>query len=491
MGAWPWTSRLICFLTTASWRPLAPHPLWQQNGGTDLALRSELDLDVDTDGPRFTGDAQVGLIPSEDAPRLGMDLEFGLAREADPGLAADLDIHMDKTPLLRGSVLWPGRADLQKQAWIPDPDRGLEVTVPDQELDLSLLGPYLPADFSVTGAVSLGLALRQAGGSAGLADLVGTSEVEGHLGLQDLKVELPHRSRVAVQADLAIAGKLEDPRLEGEIIIPSGFFRLPEIPPSLLPKQGDSYLWTAMAEADSLKAAFRPGRTGADSTAATLPLIPDLDLRVRVPGRLVLSGLGLNAELEGDVRVQRGQDRKGQPAPVLTGEMGLVDGSFKFMNHVFRPERTAVRFHGEAPPNPMLDLLMAADVSGYRIILEVIGLREQAPDRSAQPAHPGRDGHRGGPALRAAHQRPGQRSAGPGGGREGSRRPTQAEPGCHGRGLWRDRGAEPGDQHLEGGHGGSGDGLQRGQHPDGGQVPDAAHPPEVQQEPGGRAGPTS
>ncbi|PID81034.1 hypothetical protein CSB20_04435 [bacterium DOLZORAL124_64_63] len=389
---------------------VVPNPLWEQYGGTDLVLRSSVDLGAGPTGPRFSGDAHAGLMPTEDIPPLSADLDFRLAQgpvsdssgdsdsETDPGLGADLAIRMADRTLLRGSCLWPGEADMEHQTWVPDPRRGLQVTVPDQQLDLSWLNPYLPKDFAVTGTMGLGFVLRQDGGSAGLMDLVRTSRVQGHLNVQDGKLELPHRSRVALQAGATLAGPLQDPRLEGEVIVPNGFLRLPEMPPTLLPKQGSSYLWTAMARQDSLPraasagAVSRPGKSGTtpagpDSTAAIVSLIPDLDLRVRVPGSLMLSGLGLNAELGGDVLVSRGKDRKGRPAPVLTGEMELVDGSLKFMNHVFRPEETRVRFQGAAPPNPMLDLLMAADVSGYRIILEVRGFANQPEiDLRSEPA---------------------------------------------------------------------------------------------------------
>lgn len=357
---------------------VAPSPLWQQNGGTDLLLRSEVDLEVDDQGPRFTGDARVGLVPGEDAPRMSADLDFQLAQEPDPGLGAELTVHMDDKILLRGSGLWPGRADLEAQAWVPAVDQGIQLTLPDQELELSLLNPYLPEEYVVDGILDIGFEVKQEGGTRGLIDLVSNSKVQGHLDLREVNAELPHSSRVALRAQTTIQGPLEDPQVEGEIRITSGFFNMPDIPPTLLPKQGDSYLWTAMAEADSLAretsgAANIPGRAPADTTAAVLPQFPDLDLRVRIPGSVILNGLGLNAELEGDIRVRRGQDRKGRPTPVLTGEMNLVNGTFKFMNHVFRPERTRVRFHGEAPPNPMLDILLAGDVSGYRIILEVTG----------------------------------------------------------------------------------------------------------------------
>jgi len=74
--------------------------------------------------------------------------------------------------------------------------------------------------------------------------------VDGRLAVKNLDVHLPNRSRIALRVDTTLMGTVSEPEIKGEVEILSGYFRIPEISRSLLPVEGESLLWQAMASAE-------------------------------------------------------------------------------------------------------------------------------------------------------------------------------------------------------------------------------------------------
>jgi len=106
---------------------------------------------------------------------------------------------------------------------------------------------------------------------------------------------------------------------------------------------------------------------GPDDNAA--PATPwRLDLRARAPGGLVVTGLGLTSEWSADLRIT------GEPTnPVINGRADLVRGDYEFAGREFQLDRGALRFNGEMPADPALDIVANADTQGLNATIRVAG----------------------------------------------------------------------------------------------------------------------
>ncbi len=366
-------------LTEAMLQVFAPNPFWSRDGGLDLGITGEVDLDIGRTGAGFSGGVDLRLMPHRQDPQLAAALRFGLAAGDSGGLGADFSVSAADTVLVAGSLLWPGRVDLARGQWVPDPQRLLEVSVPEQELVTQVMRRLVPQGLAVRGAIRVGA-------NAGLAVAGGPPSPDapppfltGVVAAERLQIETPNGSRVEVVLDCRLAGTPADPRLEGTVRVPSGFVRIPELPRNLLPQEGEARLWTAAAS-DSLALfagpapAWGPDEAGRSGT----PFFPDLALAVELPGNLRIHGYGLDVEVSGEIDVSRGRDPKGRPGPALVGQARSVEGSLRFMNRMFRIERAEALFTGEVPANPTLDMLLQTEISGTTIRLAVTG-RASAP----------------------------------------------------------------------------------------------------------------
>ena len=93
-----------------------------------------------------------------------------------------------------------------------------------------------------------------------------------------------------------------------------------------------------------------------------------LDLRARAAGGLIVSGLGLDSEWAADLQIG------GEPQnPAITGRANLVRGDYEFAGREFQLERGIIRFTGEVPANPALDIQANADTQGLSAAIRVTG----------------------------------------------------------------------------------------------------------------------
>ena len=132
-------------------------------------------------------------------------------------------------------------------------------------------------------------------------------------------------------------------------------------------------------------ARYRLGRAAAASAVPRLRIreinLPDggeadeaprapwrLALRARADNGLLVTGLGLNSEWGADLQIG------GEPQnPAITGRATLVRGDYEFAGREFQLERGIIRFTGDVPANPALDIEANADTQGLTAAIRVSG----------------------------------------------------------------------------------------------------------------------
>jgi translocation and assembly module TamB len=94
-----------------------------------------------------------------------------------------------------------------------------------------------------------------------------------------------------------------------------------------------------------------------------------LDIHARSAGGLIVSGLGLRSEWSTDVQIA------GTPEnPAITGRAVMVRGDYEFSGRQFDLTRGVIRFGGEVPANPALDIEANANVQGLNASIRVTGV---------------------------------------------------------------------------------------------------------------------
>jgi len=83
---------------------------------------------------------------------------------------------------------------------------------------------------------------------------------------------------------------------------------------------------------------------------------------------LQVTGLGINSRWTTNLQIGGAAD-----APRFTGRAELVQGNYDFAGRIFRLDRGVIRFQGESPPNPQLDIHAEAAVQGLDATVTVVG----------------------------------------------------------------------------------------------------------------------
>jgi translocation and assembly module TamB len=109
-----------------------------------------------------------------------------------------------------------------------------------------------------------------------------------------------------------------------------------------------------------------------------------LAIKARAPNRLSVTGLGIESEWRADVEIG------GTPfAPVIKGRADLIRGGYEFAGRRFDLIRGAIRFLGESPPDPILDIVAAGDTQGVNATIRVTGTGQRPEIKFAStPALP-------------------------------------------------------------------------------------------------------
>ena len=105
-----------------------------------------------------------------------------------------------------------------------------------------------------------------------------------------------------------------------------------------------------------------------------------------------MTGLGINSEWSADLKIAGTVTE-----PRINGRADLIRGSYDFAGRRFDLERGSIRFLGESPVNPVLDITAEGGVQGLNAVIRVTGRGQRpeislhqhagaAPGRIAQPA---------------------------------------------------------------------------------------------------------
>jgi translocation and assembly module TamB len=100
----------------------------------------------------------------------------------------------------------------------------------------------------------------------------------------------------------------------------------------------------------------------------------NLDLKASARNQLMVTGLGLDSEWRADLLIKGTADN-----PAINGRADLIRGGYEFAGRRFDLERGAIRFLGQQPPDPVLDIAARADVQGLNATITVTGTG-QKPD---------------------------------------------------------------------------------------------------------------
>ena len=102
----------------------------------------------------------------------------------------------------------------------------------------------------------------------------------------------------------------------------------------------------------------------------TLPPTPwRLDITAKAADSLFVTGLGLGSEWSADLAIGGAPDN-----PAITGRADLIRGDYEFAGREFELERGIIRFAGEVPANPALDIEANADSTGLNASIRVTGV---------------------------------------------------------------------------------------------------------------------
>ena len=85
-------------------------------------------------------------------------------------------------------------------------------------------------------------------------------------------------------------------------------------------------------------------------------------------GNVRVTGLGIDSRWTTNLQVGGFADE-----PRFTGRADLVQGNYDFAGRIFRLDRGVIRFHGESPVNPLLDIHAEAAVQGLNATVNVQG----------------------------------------------------------------------------------------------------------------------
>jgi translocation and assembly module TamB len=109
-------------------------------------------------------------------------------------------------------------------------------------------------------------------------------------------------------------------------------------------------------------------RPADDEEERAAPMPWRLALKADARNRLAVTGLGLNSEWRATLTLGGTVDN-----PAITGRADLVRGGYEFAGRRFDLERGSIRFLGQTPPDPVLDIGATASIQGLNAKILVTG----------------------------------------------------------------------------------------------------------------------
>ena len=171
--------------------------------------------------------------------------------------------------------------------------------------------------------------------------------------------------RAWVSPDLTLSGLLSSPKLTGSLTIVESRINLDR-----LSDQGPAEIQVVSAEADKNgDLDFKGGET--EYPAFMKPLAADV--MVKIPNRAWLKGQGLDAEIGGNINLNKEPDR---PFTLL-GALNTIRGTYTFRGKRFRLTQGKVSFMGFENPDPALDIQGVYRAKDVDIIAKLTGTAGQ------------------------------------------------------------------------------------------------------------------
>lgn len=93
-----------------------------------------------------------------------------------------------------------------------------------------------------------------------------------------------------------------------------------------------------------------------------------LAIKARASNQLAVTGLGLDSEWSADLDI-----RGTATEPRILGRADLVRGGYEFAGKRFDLERGVIRFQGESPPDPVLDIVAEGEANAVSATIRVTG----------------------------------------------------------------------------------------------------------------------
>ena len=170
---------------------------------------------------------------------------------------------------------------------------------------------------------------------------------------------------VPVDGRLTLSGSVDALELVGELTVPRAELRIPDsLPPNVVTLE--------VVEVGGGISAPGEGDTEAPGAGDQAPAL-DLDVVIVMPGQVFVRGRGLTSEWRGRLAITGPAG-----APLITGSLELVRGSFDLLGKTLDLRQGSVRFDDEVPNDPVIDALARADLDDAVARIEIAG-RSSAP----------------------------------------------------------------------------------------------------------------
>jgi translocation and assembly module TamB len=147
--------------------------------------------------------------------------------------------------------------------------------------------------------------------------------------------------------------------LIARLTVDRGEFFIPDPPPA-----GATKIPVTVIDSSTGEVLSRPASASESPGVGAITL----DVAVRIPGNLFVRGRGLDSEWRGRVEVAGTS-----AAPIITGKLESVRGSFAFLGKSFQLTQGVIGFDGGAKVDPTLDIETQATTTGMTATVTITG----------------------------------------------------------------------------------------------------------------------
>jgi len=255
----------------------------------------------------------------------------------------------------------PVKAGIRPAIWTPIEGEPMRVTLDTGALDISRVAAL--ADLDAFGRFNGDLRVHFDARS----DDGKVIDIRGSMNSEGVRADLVDGSWVEATADVRVGGTVDQPSVDGGVVVNGGVLRMPEVPPTLHDVQGTALLWgertqTPRAATAPVDSATAPVDSAIVDRPApvSVPLIPALDVTLSIPGNLRLVGMGLDIELSGALTARNDDEEIG-----VVGTLQATRGSYQFLGRRFLVRTGVVSFFGDLDPELDLQLVTTLQTNNY------------------------------------------------------------------------------------------------------------------------------